>query len=49
MLRTMIQKNEKSCPTCENSLEDHTNEQLQQCALNQLSKINRKLGENTLD
>lgn len=40
------QKDEKSCPNCENRLETHSNEQLQQCALLELSKINRKLGDN---
>ena len=30
------------CPNCEKNLEEHTNEQLQQCALSELSKINRK-------
>jgi len=35
-------RNEKSCPNCENDLKIHTNEQLQLCAINELSKINRK-------
>jgi hypothetical protein len=39
-------ENTESCPNCENSLETHSNEQLQQCALAELSKINRKLGDN---
>jgi len=30
------------CPNCRNNLEEHSNEQLQQCAFNELSKINRK-------
>ncbi len=30
------------CPNCKNDLEEHTNEQLQRCAFNELSKINRK-------
>ena len=36
------QKDKESCPNCENILKIHTNEQLQQCAINELSKINRK-------
>jgi len=35
-------KSQKACPICENDLEIHSNEQLQQCALEELSKINRK-------
>ncbi len=31
-----------SCPNCQNKLVDHSNEQLQQCALVELSKIDRK-------
>lgn len=30
------------CPNCKNNLEEHSNQQLQQCALNELSKINEK-------
>ncbi len=30
------------CPNCRKELDHHTNEQLQQCALSELSKINRK-------
>lgn len=30
------------CPNCGNNLKNHNNEQLQQCAFNELSKINRK-------
>jgi len=30
------------CPSCEENLKVHNNEQLQQCAFNELSKINRK-------
>lgn len=33
---------DNSCPNCKADLEEHSNEQLQQCALNELSKINRK-------
>jgi hypothetical protein len=33
---------DNSCPNCKNDLEEHSNEQLQQCALNELTKINRK-------
>jgi hypothetical protein len=39
-------ENGKLCPNCENSLETHNNEQLQRCAFNELSKINKKLGVN---
>ena len=31
-----------SCPSCKENLKIHSNEQLQQCAFNELSKINRK-------
>lgn len=34
--------NNESCPNCNNNLREHSNEQLQQCAFNELSKINRK-------
>ncbi len=40
-MKTDENQNE-SCPNCENSLKNHSNEQLQQCAFNELSKINRK-------
>ena len=30
------------CPNCKNDLKEHSNDQLQQCAFNELSKINRK-------
>lgn len=35
-------KHDESCPNCENNLNNHSNEELQQCAFNELSKINRK-------
>jgi len=31
-----------TCPNCKNVLEEHSNAQLQQYALSELSKINRK-------
>ncbi len=37
-------KEEKSCPTCENSLEDHTHEQMIQCLSKELAKIDKKTG-----
>lgn len=39
----------EQCPNCENSLKNHSNIQLQQCALNEISKINRKSGGVTID
>jgi hypothetical protein len=39
-----VTTNDVSCPNCENDLETHSNEQLQSCALSEISKINRKLG-----
>ncbi len=30
------------CPNCKNNLEEHSNEKIHQCALLELSKINRK-------
>ena len=36
--------NNTKCPNCKSDLKDHSNEQLQQCAFNELSKINRKVG-----
>lgn len=35
-------QNNTTCSNCKNNLEEHSNEQLRQCALNELSKINRK-------
>lgn len=43
------QKNIETCPNCENSLKIHSNEQLQHCALSELSKINRKTGKDSND
>ena len=43
------QKDKESCPNCKNSLKNHNNEQLQQCAVVELSKINQKTGGNTSD
>lgn len=34
--------NNSTCPNCKTDLRGHNNEQLQQCALNEISKINRK-------
>jgi|GEM_PF-5551258 len=31
-----------TCPNCKDNLEEHSNGELQQCAFNELSKINRK-------
>lgn len=31
-----------TCPNCKKDLKEHSNEQLRQCAFNELSKINRK-------
>jgi len=42
--RTEKQTSIVPCPLCEDNLETHSNEQLQACALSELSKINRKLG-----
>jgi len=42
-------ENNTNCPNCENRLENHTNEQLQKCALVELSKINKTVGGTTLD
>ena len=39
-------KTKESCPNCENELKIHSNEQLQRCALQELFKINRRLGVN---
>ena len=46
VLREMA--NNTKCPNCESDLRNHSNEQLLQCAFNELSKINRKTGEDTI-
>ena len=35
-------KHTESCPNCENSLEEHSNGELQSCALSELSKLDKK-------
>lgn len=47
-MKTDENQNE-SCPNCENTLKNHSNEQLQQCAFNELSKINRELKRGSHD
>ena len=37
-----VTTNDVSCPSCKNSLETHSNEQLQECIFIQLAKINKK-------
>lgn len=41
-------ENHTDCPNCESDLRNHSNEQLRQCALRELSKINRKTEGDTI-
>lgn len=41
--------NTTDCPNCRRDLSEHNNEKLQQCALNELAKINRKSKSFDLD
>ena len=37
-----VTSDDTQCPSCKNSLETHSNEQLQECIFIQLAKINKK-------